>query len=274
MRPLTEYQNQSGEFWAYARLFSERIGYSRQKAPIQYELAQAVDALQKIGLDIRRIVSAGKVTDFGQVVLDYLNARSSLLVRQVHPNLMSREEAQANFENLLARLAPTCPLPMNKQKGVMKHHNYLTCMVNILTEATLGGMEFDPDPHNLTIGVKDKMPVAVMSRRFDGAYPGVVNPVAIWEIKEYYDNKTFGSRIADGVYETLLDGFELAALREEYGVHIQHYLITDSYSTWWEGGGIPYLCRLIDALHIGLLDEVIFGREVLAKWPEIVRSWL
>ncbi len=32
---------------------------------------------------------------------------------------------------------------------------------------------------------------------------------AVWEIKEYYDSITFGSRIADGVYETMLDGKSL-----------------------------------------------------------------
>ena len=32
--------------------------------------------------------------------------------------------------------------------------------------------------------------------------------MALWEIKEYYYTTTFGSRVADGVYETLLDGLE------------------------------------------------------------------
>ena len=40
-----------------------------------------------------------------------------------------------------------------------------------------------------------------------------LNPIAIWEIKEYYYTTTFGSRIADGVYETPLDGMELEELR-------------------------------------------------------------
>jgi len=48
----------------------------------------------------------------------------------------------------------------------------------------------------------------------DGAFPSTVNPIAVWEIKEYYTQQTFGSRIADGVYESLLDGMELEELRE------------------------------------------------------------
>jgi len=32
----------------------------------------------------------------------------------------------------------------------------------------------------------------------------------------YYYTTTFGSRVEDGVYETLLDGMELEELREQY----------------------------------------------------------
>lgn len=55
----------------------------------------------------------------------------------------------------------------------------------------------------------------IMSRRFDGAFPSTINPILIWEIKEYYYTTTFGSRIADGVYETQLDGYEIKTIREE-----------------------------------------------------------
>ena len=50
-------------------------------------------------------------------------------------------------------------------------------------------------------------------------------------------------------------------------------LFVDDYHTWWQQGK-SYLCRIIDMLHMGLVDEVLFGREVLTRWPEIVRSWL
>lgn len=111
-----------------------------------------------------------------------------------------------------------------------------------------------------------------LSRRYDGAYPSVDNPIAVWEIKEYYGTTTFGSRVADAVYETLLDGHELKELRASEGVHVRHYLIIDDRFTWWECGK-SYLCRIVDALHMGMVDEVIFGREVLTRWPSIVRDW-
>ncbi len=95
----------------------------------------------------------------------------------------------------------------------------------------------------------------------------IVNPLAVWEIKEYYGSTTFGSRIADGVYETMLDGEEFTELREHEEIDIKHYLIVDDYHTWWDQGK-SYLCRMVDMVHMGLVDEILFGREV------IVRSFL
>jgi hypothetical protein len=212
-------------------------------------------------------------TTFCEEVLAYLNYRADLLQNTVKPYLMDGDEARSLCESVVAGQAYCCPMPMNKQKGAMRHPNYLTCIVNALTERTLGGYLFDGDPRALPVILQDGRPVAIMSRRLDGAYPDTTNVRAVWEIKEYYDNKTFGSRIADGVYETLLDGYELQALRRVYGIHVEHYLVIDSHETWWNMG-ISYLCRLVDALHMQLVDEVIFGKEVLIRWPQIVRSWL
>ena len=87
------------------------------------------------------------------------------------------------------------------------------------------GFECDYDPKELTAFTKDKFPVRTLSRRVDGAFPNVINPMAIWEIKEYYFTTTFGSRVADGVYESWLDGLELREIKENLGIHVEHYLI-------------------------------------------------
>ncbi len=42
--------------------------------------------------------------------------------------------------------------------------------------------------------------------------------------------------------------------------------------TWWNMGK-PYLCRIIDMLHMGYVDEVLFGREVVKELPRIVKEW-
>jgi len=75
------------------------------------------------------------------------------------------------------------------------------------------------------------------------------------------------------VYETLLDGLELEELEEHTGINVQHLLMVDSHYTWWQLGR-SYLCRLIDLLHMGYVDEILFGYEVVERLPTIVGKWV
>ena len=186
---------------------------------------------------------------------------------------MDAKEAKQLFEKLRKRVQPKCPIPLNKQKGKKKAPAYLTGMVNMLVEQNAKDMPCDYDPRELTTVTKNGAPLRTLARRVDGAFPRAVNPIAVWEIKEYYYTTTFGSRVADGVYETLLDGMELEELREHEGIDVRHYLIIDSHYTWWECGR-SYLCRIIDMLHMGYVDEVIFGKEVTERIPPLVREWV
>jgi hypothetical protein len=106
-----------------------------------------------------------------------------------------------------------------------------------------------------------------------GPSSDTILPVAVWEIKEYYYTTTFGSRVADGVYETLLDGMELEELREHEAVDVKHYLMMDAHYTRWDCGR-SYLCRVIDMLHMGYVDEALFGREIVDRLPDLVREWV
>ena len=162
---------------------------------------------------------------------------------------------------------------MNKQKGDKRAPAFLTALVNMLTEKHCSGQPCDYDPRELTTVTVDGAPLRTLARRVDGAFPSAVNPKAIWEIKEYYYTTTFGSRVADGVYETLLDGMELEELHEHEHIKILHYLIVDAHFTWWKCGK-PYLCRIFDMLHMGHVDEVLFGYKVIERWGDIVESWL
>jgi len=186
---------------------------------------------------------------------------------------MSMEKAKGLFERLHSELHPKCPIPMNKQKGDKKSPAYLTGIVNMLIEANAKQNACDYDPRNLTTITRKGFPLRTLARRIDGAFPSCVNPIAVWEIKEYYYTTTFGSRVADGVYETLLDGMELEELREHEGVDVGHYLMVDSHYTWWDCGR-SYLCRIIDMLHMGYVDEVLFGSEVIERLPSLVREWV
>ena len=155
----------------------------------------------------------------------------------------------------------------------MRAPAYLTCMVNMIVELEIGDRDCNFDPRALTTITVNNVPVRTLARRVDGAFPKVVNPTAIWEVKEYYYTTSFGSRIADGVYETMLDGMELEELQTSENIEVKHYLMIDGYETWWEDGK-SYLCRIVDMLHMGYVDEVLVGREVPALLPQIVQSWL
>jgi hypothetical protein len=66
---------------------------------------------------------------------------------------------------------------------------------------------------------------------------------------------------------------ELEELREHEGIDVKHYLMVDAYLTWWMMGR-SYLCRIVDMLHMGYVDEVLFGYEVVERIPTIVKEWV
>ena len=186
---------------------------------------------------------------------------------------MDASQAKREFARLKRELKPNCPLPMNKQKGAKKAPAYMTGIVNMLIEANAEGKLCDYDPRALTTVTINRYPLRTFARRMDGAFPSVICPIAVWEIKEYYYTTTFGSRVADGVYETLLDGMEIEELASTENVKVLHYLMIDARYTWWDCGK-SYLCRVIDMLHMGYVDEVLVGREVLTRLPVIVKEWI
>ena len=186
---------------------------------------------------------------------------------------MDKHQAEVLFNSVRKKLKSRIPVPMNKQKGDKKKPAYLTAIVNMLVHANRKNFSCDLDPRQLTSVTQNGMPVRTLARRVDGAFPRVINPVAIWEVKEYYYTTTFGSRVADGVYESLLDGMELEELNESARIRIRHYLILDDEFTWWQCGR-SYLCRVIDMMHMGYVDEVLFGREVVDRLPSLVAEWV
>src|SRR5205823_9530167 len=103
---------------------------------------------------------------------------------------------------------------MNKQSEEKKKPAYYTQIINMLIGEHLRGLPCNYDPQELTTVTRNKAPFRTLARRIDGGFPGPVDPLAVWEIKEYYYTTTFGSRVADGVYETLSDGMELEELDE------------------------------------------------------------
>jgi hypothetical protein len=210
---------------------------------------------------------------FGQLIHDYFAYRADVLNNYVEPRLMDAARARHVYEDLVHELGTSSPCPMNKQKGDKAKPLYFTGIVNAIIELNIDGLPCDYDPRGLTSVTRGGAPLRTLARRVDGAFPRMVNPIAVWEIKEYYYTTTFGSSIADGVYETLLDGLELEELREHEDIDVKHYLMVDAHYTWWDCGR-SYLCRIIDMMHMGYVDEALFGYEVVERLPAIVQEWV
>lgn len=275
MQPDNRFVGLPLSFWADVRLIGEAVGYTvRNKGTIRVPTPrEIVTAYAARELSTEHLFAANRPTNMGRTVLSYLDYRAKVLNEYVEPRLMDANRAKREFENLYRTLDPKCPIPMNKQKKEKRAPAYLTGIVNMLIEAHSQGLSCDYDPRRLTTITRDRAPVRTLARRVDGAFTSTVNPVAVWEIKEYYYTTTFGSRVADGVYETLLDGMELAEVADSENINVLHYLIVDAHYTWWECGR-SYLCRMVDMMHMGYVDEVLFGYETIERLPKLVREWV
>jgi len=275
MRPDPRFIRQSKSFWACVRTTSQWIGYTvRGQGTIRvYSVEDIQRAFRELALNDQEIIdSQGKTTALGELLHLYFAHRANVLNNYVKPRLMDLAKAKQTFQKIHDARPHGCPIPMNKQKGAKKAHAFLTGITNMLIEENLSGLPCNFDPRILTTVTRHGVPLRTLARRVDGAFPDAINPIAIWEIKEYYYTTTFGSRVADGVYETLLDGMELEELSASEKIDVKHYLVLDDFFTWWECGR-SYLCRIVDLLHMGYVDEALFGSEVVEQMPRIVREW-
>lgn len=276
MKPDERFLNLGKEFWANIRCITQNVGYTVRgsknvKVPT---LEDMINALQNMNLSVSHIVNDDHgYTPLGKLIYDYYQYRAEILNTYVESHLMDVTQASELFSAMREKYKPTCPIPMNKQSGIMRTPAFFTGIINMIIEANLGGLDIDLNPRALTTMTSKNEPLRTFSRWMDGAFPRTINPIAIWEIKEYYYATTFGSRVADAVYETQLDGMELEELRDHTTKNIFHYLMIDSHYTWWVMGR-SYLCRIIDMLHMGYVDEVLFGSEVIERLPSLVESWV
>lgn len=277
MQAFKEFKNMNPSFWAFVKYVSENLGYSERGTGIvkTYGLREVKQ------LCLNNNVNASD--ELIQTTCTYVQMRASLLNNFVESMLMNATEASevyAQWEQLHRCSNYYCKLPLNKQKGEMKQVAFFTAIINILAEKTIREETgrnirgFDDDPRSLMyLWDNNRNIIGASSRRFDGAFPSIESPLMVWEIKEYYYATTFGSRVADGVYETQLDGYEFNEILDRTGRKIFHVLFIDAYRTWWRQGK-SYLCRIVDALNSGIVDEVIVGREVFTRWPELLRCFI
>ncbi len=193
MKPDLRFVNRPLNFWANVRAVSETYGYTVRKgkpnagdvsSPSQLELP---DVLNKRGLSDRHIQDGqGNPTELGSDLILYFQFRADILNNYVKERLMNVDRAKSEFNKLKKQLNPTCPLPKNKQTKEKKAPAYFTGIINMLVEAYSSNISCNYDPQSLTTFTSNGEPISTFARRVDGAFPQVVNPIAIWEIKEYY----------------------------------------------------------------------------------------
>lgn len=278
MQAFSEFRDMSPEFWALVKFVSQELGYTNR---ITKSVRTFSEQEIKGVLDYFDLVADARMI---RNVSDYSIARADVINTHIQRMLMDAQDVQEIFHDLMDvryRYGLKCDIPMNKQSGDKKQPAYFTAIVNILAERTIREVAgvtdcigFDDNPLSLSCIIdENRHIVGASSRRFDGAYPDVFNPKIVWEIKEYYYSKSFGSRVADGVYETQLDGFEFKDLYDRTQHHVHHVFFVDGYTNWWEKGK-SYLCRIVDILNAGFVDEVIVGREVVSRWPEVLSDYI
>lgn len=272
MFPEEQYLTKDDEFWAYIRLVSQQAGYQPRGEKIvkTYDESDLQNSVKSTGINGEPLFgdfATDGLTDMGKDVLEYLNYRSKQ-VKVALDNIQTREEAEQVFEEY-------------KKDYKLKHVQYnrqgnneplvFANTVNLVLEKEYGG-EFDPNPYELPTVLDDEKNLQLtFAKRLDGSVPNNRNPIALWEVKEFYNSSTFGSRVADAIYEIMLLSQEAQSIENQVGREIEMYLLTDGEQAWSKG--ISYICRIIDILNMGYIDAAIFGKEVVEDWPKIVRDW-
>ena len=191
MQAFPEFRHMPTPFWAMVKYVSETLGYTIRGQGIVR--TYSIDEIDRL-LSQNGIVVGYETIESAK---QYFDMRANLLNHQVQRNLMNSEAAKETFERLYPLHRDNdfkCKLPMNKQKGAMKQVAFFTAIINILTEDTLrrssvydGSLGFNDDPRGLVYVFDDnKHIIGASSRRFDGAYPNILNPRIVWEINGSY----------------------------------------------------------------------------------------
>jgi len=266
-----DFQGRGREFWAYVRLVSEQAGYQPHGDELvkKYDLDDLRKTVEKTEINADPILGGFSecTTNLGNEVRDYLNYRSEQ-VEIALDRIRTRDQAVEEFEEFSEGFVMDTE-QLNKQGS--NQPLVFANSVNLVLEKETG-IEFDPNPRMLpTVLDSDRNLQMTLPKWPDGAFPTARNPRAIWEVKEFYSSTTFGSRIADAIYEIMLFHEELNTLHEETGREVELYLMTDGYEAWQKG--ISYICRIVDILNMGYIDAAIFGEDVFTQWPDIVGEW-
>ena len=123
MKPVATFQAQPRHFWAHVKLLSEGLGYSAGGILKRYKLSDLQKFLTSYGLSANHLDQPIDTNaTYGSLVIGYISYRADVLEKSVEANLMNKEQAKNEFEQLFAKYKGTLPFTFNKQTEIGRAH--------------------------------------------------------------------------------------------------------------------------------------------------------
>ena len=244
---------------------------------VRYFLSLGTVDIRRTFLDTLRAEAAAPIGEIklkldpkcAELLADYIDFRQTACTA-AEDLLRTEEEATAFCVNTLKET------PKTTQTTSLDHHQSSKAMVLATTRTAEAickakGVAIDPNPQTRCVWVRGEN-LHVTARNLDGAIPGLLNPLVIWEIKEYWGKTKGGSKMSDAVYECALVGRELRDLEKRSDIHIEHVVLLDGKEQWSHRRSD--LLRFCDLFYQGLIDALFIGREVETDWPQYLERVL
>lgn len=201
MKSHPDYSDEEAEFWAYIKLISNKNGYVSDGSPKRYTERDilhssifdeereninnqiALDGIHREGLN-----------QLGSKIKSYFDKRADV-VEEALERVQTYEEAVKNFERKGGNIDTVCFSDDSSSKSVFESS------VNLVVENNYSGdfNHSDPGGSYTVLTDSDSNLEFVIPKESDGKLE-TEDYVYNWEVKEYYENKEYGSRIEDTVY--------------------------------------------------------------------------
>ena len=245
--------------WNVIRFYLSITGSKNQKAWIDHLKEQKEIQIT----DRESLPIPSSVID---LLFEYLQEREKMF-NTAYSNLRDEENAIAFCSRNNVQVGKTA----TKNQDHHQASKAMICAVSFIANKVCSnkGISIDDDPQKRCAWCKNNE-LHVTARNLDGAVPGLINPYAIWEIKEYWGKTKGGSKMSDAVYECQLVGHELLDYSSRANHNVQHIVFLDGKEQW--GHRKSDLKRFLDLLNQGLVDHLIIGQEIEEIWEPLLEE--
>jgi hypothetical protein len=108
----------SKQFWSNIKTISQYVEYTYKKQVKIPSFEEMKLSLTKNGFKYNHIINnQNQPTQLGILIFEYFKHRANILNNFIEKYLLDAENAKQLFEQLYQKCSPSCPIPMNKQKG-------------------------------------------------------------------------------------------------------------------------------------------------------------